>query len=124
MNRILLLAAAGAMLLAQDGLQVPPTLERAQYLEQTVGDLDGAIVVYRQLANAAGAKREAIAEANYRLALALLKSGNLAEFNRQNAVLSEKFADFPDYVKDAREKYLAERRKPIGEFAGTHYRHF
>src|SRR5215471_8725854 len=54
-------------------------LQKGIYTQETVGDLDGAIKIYRQIANSASQSRTYAAQAQYRLGLCLLKKGENGE---------------------------------------------
>lgn len=74
----LLLAALGTRAVAQ-----APTsselLQKGIYLQETVGDLDGAIKIYRQVIQMAQESRAIAAQAEYRLGVCLQKKGRQAE---------------------------------------------
>jgi hypothetical protein len=74
---LLLLAFSG-----KGSAQQPTTSELLQkgiYLQETVGDLDGAIRVYRQVMQMAEESRANAAQAEYRLGLCLQKKGQRSE---------------------------------------------
>src|SRR4249920_3726100 len=54
-------------------------LQKGIYTQETVGDLDGAIKIYRQIVNSSSQSRTYAAQAQYRLAQCLLKKGENAE---------------------------------------------
>jgi hypothetical protein len=59
---------------AQAAAESPSTLlEKGLYLEQTAGDLDAAMVIYKQIADGDQANRPLAAQAQYRLGLCQLK---------------------------------------------------
>jgi hypothetical protein len=52
-------------------------LQKGIYSQETAGDLDGAIQIYRQIVGSSPAQHEIAAEAQYRLAQALVRKGDL-----------------------------------------------
>ncbi len=52
-------------------------LQKGIYTQETAGDLDGAIQIYRQIVASAPAQHEIAAEAQYRMAEALVRKGDL-----------------------------------------------
>ena len=71
-----MLLGTGVVLPAED---VAVLLEKAIYAEETLGNLDEAIDIYKQLAADAAAGRTTAAQALYRLGMCYRKSGNIAE---------------------------------------------
>ncbi len=69
-----LAAALAAPGLAQSASEL---LQKGIYTQETAGDLDGAIQIYRQIVGSAPAQHEIAAEAQYRLAQALVRKGDL-----------------------------------------------
>ena len=76
-------------------------LEKGIYTEETVGDLDGAIKIYKQIVNDTEADRQYVAEALYRLGICYHKKGQEQE---ALAVFEELIARFPN------------RRRPLLRF--------
>lgn len=62
-------------------------MQKAIYAQQTAGDLDTAIRIYRQILGSAPDRKTA-AEAQYRLAQALLQKGDLSEAAREFQMLA------------------------------------
>jgi TolA-binding protein len=57
-------------------------LQKGIYLQETVGDLDGAIKIYKQIAQTAQESRANAAQAQFRLGVCLEKKGLQAEAAR------------------------------------------
>lgn len=76
----------------------PPSvlLEKGIYTEQTAGDIDGAIAIYREVIGQASADRPYIAQAYYRLAVCLQKKGQAQE---AAAVLQQMSQQYPDQTE-------------------------
>ena len=98
-HRILILLAMLALTASlSSGQQVakvaplPELLEQAIFTEETVGDLDAAMELYEQIVARTDADRSYGAQAQYRLALCLLKKGNSDD---AVAALQKLAADFP-----------------------------
>ncbi|MBI5092875.1 MAG: tetratricopeptide repeat protein [Candidatus Hydrogenedentes bacterium] len=74
---VILLASCAAS--GATGESPKELLEKGVYSEDTVGDLDGAVKIYRQIIENAKADRPLVAQAYYRLGSVLLKSGRQKE---------------------------------------------
>ena len=68
-------------------------LQKGIYLQETVGDLDGAIKIYKQIAQTAQESRANAAQAQFRLGVCLEKKGLQAEAAR---VLLKVVTDYPE----------------------------
>src|SRR5436305_8356174 len=85
--------------------QNPTTAELLQkgiYLQETVGDLDGAIKIYRQVVQRAGESRANADQAEYRLGACLREKGQQAE---SAGAFQDLISDYPeqtDMVSKAR----------------------
>ena len=68
-------------------------LEKGVYAQETEGNLDNAILIYRQVVNSGTNQRDVAAQAQYRLGQALLQKGDLKtaaqEFERLASTFSE-----------------------------------
>ena len=83
-------------------------LEKGIYTEETKGDVDGAIAIYKQLVAEARANHALGAQAQYRLALCLEKKGRTSE---ATAAFEKLIGDFPsekELVAQAREHLPAD----------------
>jgi hypothetical protein len=91
-------AALGLALLASPAPSqtAAELMQKAIYAQQTAGDLDTAIQIYRQILTSSGADRKTAAAVQFRLAQALLQKGDLSEAAREFQML----ANYPEY-KDA-----------------------
>src|SRR6516225_1562423 len=91
-------AVLGLALLATPGASqtVAELMQKAIYAQQTAGDFDTAIRIYRQILTSSGADRKTAAAVQFRLAQALLQKGDLSEAAREFQML----ANYPEY-KDA-----------------------
>jgi hypothetical protein len=81
-------------------------MQRAIYLEETAGDLDGAIQIYRQILSAGADARAYEAEAQYHLGASLLKKGNKAQAARAFQELMRKFPEDTRLVQQASVHYV------------------
>jgi tetratricopeptide (TPR) repeat protein len=68
-------------------------LQKGIYLQETMGDLDGAIKIYKQIAQTSHDSRANAAQAEFRLGVCLEKKGQPAEAAR---VLQKVVADYPE----------------------------
>ena len=82
-------------------------LQKAIYTQETVGDLDGAIQLYKQVVSAAKDVRPYGAQAQYRLGLCLLKRGSPAEAAAAFKAVIEQYPEQTDLVVKAREQLAA-----------------
>jgi len=105
---------AGAASQPDQQMPLSVLLEKAIYTEQTVGDVDGAMALYRQVIEQAQANRPYVAQAYYRLAMC-----HIAKDQRTEAMglLNKLIADFPeqqDLVAQGR-KQLEQARAGISD---------
>jgi tetratricopeptide (TPR) repeat protein len=84
-------------------------LEKGIFQEETAGDLDAAVKVYKQIVDSAAAQRHAVAEAQYRLGVCYQKQGKKDEAQAAFRDLVAKYADEKDLV--------AKAQKELGESA-------
>jgi hypothetical protein len=78
-------------------------LEKGIYTEQTVGDLDAAMAIYKKIVAQEKENRPAAAKALLRLGLCQLKKGDNAEATKTFEDLVKRFPDQKDQVTQARE---------------------
>lgn len=76
-------------------------LEKGVYLEETSGDTDGAVAVYKQIIQDPEAGRRYVAEAYYRLATCYLKKGQTASAVESFQALMRQFPDQQELVARA-----------------------
>src|SRR5579859_1495888 len=99
-------------------------LQKGIYLQETVGDLDGAIKVYRQIMQMARQSRANAAQAEYRLGMCLLKKSRQAEAAETFQKLIREYPEQTDVVAKARPyaesaAHTADTSNPTGPFAFT-----
>jgi hypothetical protein len=73
-------------------------LQKGIYTQDTVGDVNGAIQLFRQAVGAAGTERDLAAQAQYRLVQALLRKGDTAMAALEMNRLAQEFPDQRDLV--------------------------
>jgi len=115
-RRTFLLLGAMAMLALQTARSESPAmlLEKAVFAEETKGDIDAAIKIYRQIIDDAQANRKHAAQAHYRLGTCLLKKKQYAE---AEIALGKLVAEFPKEAKlvaRAREQIRRARSRITG----------
>ena len=71
-------------------------LEKGIHLEETVGDLEAAVAVYRRIVADAKANRRHVAQAHFRLGMCLLKTKQEIE---AAAAFDELIANFPEQTE-------------------------
>ncbi|MCK4626796.1 MAG: tetratricopeptide repeat protein, partial [Phycisphaerae bacterium] len=79
MGITVVLAVALGFSAAAFGESVSVLLEKGVFKEETAGDLDAAIKIYKQIVEDAKANRKYVAEAHYRLGMCHLKKGDKAK---------------------------------------------
>ena len=84
-------------------------LEKGIFQEETAGNLDAAVKVYKQIVDEANAARHAVAEAQYRLGVCYQKQGKKDEAQAAFRDLIAEYADEKDLV--------AKAQKELGEAA-------
>ena len=96
-NRLVLAVALAALpVLAQDSVAVQ--LEKGMYAQQTTGDLDAAIQIFRQIVASSPADRIYAAKAQMHLAQALLQKGDLNGAATEYNILAANYSEFHDIV--------------------------
>lgn len=93
-------------------------LQKAIYTQETLGDLDGAIKLYRQIVNSGAQSRVYAAQAQYRLGLCLLKKGEKSEAAKAFEKLVQDYSEEKELVAKAKEQLSADTRlvpTPWGE---------
>jgi hypothetical protein len=95
MATLLLAATANA----QSGADL---LQKGIYAQETLGDLDGAIQIYRQVTGSATAPKQIAAQAQYQLVLSMLQKGDRAAASHELDLLTRNFPDQQDYIDKAR----------------------
>jgi hypothetical protein len=126
MKSFVVTAALACSFLAAPGVAQPAgqLLQRGIYNQETAGDLDAAIQVYRQLV--AAPDRAIAAQAQFRLTETLLAKGDLAAAGEEFRRLARDFADSP-FAKTmgARARALGGNGVPqlLGSFQNGRYHH-
>lgn len=82
-------------------------LEKGIFQQETAGDLDAAVKVYKQIVDEANANRRFVAEAQFRIGECYQKQGKKAE---AEAAFRQVVAVYPDQVE-----LVAKARKELGE---------
>ena len=113
--RIALIAAL-AFVPAAFAAETPSAmLEKGIFQEETAGNLDAAVKVYKQIVDEANAARHAVAEAQYRLGVCYQKQGKKDEAQAAFRDLVAKYADEKELVAKARKELGEAAPAPIGE---------
>ena len=73
-------------------------LQKAIYTQETEGNLDNAILIYRQIVNSAPSQRDVAAQAQFRLAQALLQKGDLTSAAQEFNKLARDYSDYRNLV--------------------------
>src|SRR2546422_5842751 len=81
---------------------VAELLQKGVYTQEAVGDLDGAIRIYRQVLTAPSARRAAAAQAQGRIVECLLEKGDTKSAAREFDKLTHDYAEFKDLIRAAR----------------------
>jgi len=75
-------------------------LQKGIFTQETTGDLDGAITIYRQIVDSGSTPRDVAAQAQYRLAQALLQKGDLSNAAGEFEKLAKNYADYGALVSN------------------------
>ncbi len=81
-------------------------LQKGIYTQETAGDLDAAIQIYRQVISSAGNQRALAAQAQYRLAQCLRQKSAAADAAREFKKVIEGYPEERELVERARESIL------------------
>jgi tetratricopeptide (TPR) repeat protein len=73
-------------------------LQKGIYAQETEGNLDNAILIYRQIVNSAPSQRDLAAQAQFRLAQALLQKGDLTSAAQEFDKLATDYSDYRNLV--------------------------
>lgn len=101
----LAVAALAALLVSLPGNSQTASdlLQKGIHLQEAAGDVDGAIVFFRQVVSSAAATNKALAaQAQYQLVLCMLQKGDRGAASKELAVLENNYANMPDLVSKAR----------------------
>ena len=94
-NRIASLALAVSFTVMTGYSQTASELmQKGIYTQETAGDLDGAISIYREIVNSGSSPRDIAAQAQYRMAQSLLQKGDLANASQEFEALARNYADY------------------------------
>lgn len=97
-------------------------LQKGIHAQETVGDVDSAIQIFRQVAASPAANKVLAAQAQYQLVVCMLQKGDRAAARKELDLLARNFPDQPDLATKARmlvpdgETLLP---APWGEFEGS-----
>ena len=93
--RLAALAAVAVLLLATVGSAqtAAELLQKGIYTQQTAGNTDGAIEIYRQVIGMAGGDRATAARAQMQLVSAFLQKGDMAGASREFSTLAIRYSD-------------------------------
>jgi hypothetical protein len=105
MKRVLLSVVTGLFLVAGTGAAqtISDLLQKAIYAEETAGDLDAAIKLYRQVLATSTETRALAAQAQYRLGTCLLRKGDQAGAKQAFEALIKDYPEQKELVAKARE---------------------
>jgi hypothetical protein len=77
-------------------------LQKGIHAQETVGDLDGAIQIFRQVVASPNTSKQLAAQAQYQLVLCSLQKGDRPGASQELQLLEKNFADQPDLIDKAR----------------------
>lgn len=122
-------ALAASLIAASAAAQTAAELlQKGIYTQETAGDADGAIQIYRQVIGSAGVPRAVAAQAQVRVVGALLQKGDLAGAGQQFGELARDYADQENMVSSTagRLRAIAENGPGLvlGSFQNGRYRHY
>jgi hypothetical protein len=95
-------ALAALFALAASAQPGADLLQKGTYAQETMGDLDGAIKIYRQITSTAGVSKPIAAQAQYQLVLSMLQKGDRVAAARELDLLARNYPDQQDLINKAR----------------------
>jgi hypothetical protein len=112
-----LLATAGS---AQT---IAEQMQKAIYTQETTGDVDTAIQMYRRIL-AAAPPRQLAAQAQFRLAQGLLQKGDLQNAALEFQILSQSYPESKDLIASMASQWRPAPRQELGTVQNGRYRNF
>jgi len=112
---VVLMAGLGAAAVAAGAESVGDRLYKGIYQEETVGDLDAAMKIYRQIVADAKANRPHVAQAKYRLGMCHLKKGEKEKAVETFEGLIKEFPGQAKLLEQARGRLAALGHAPESE---------
>jgi tetratricopeptide (TPR) repeat protein len=97
-NHLALIVAAAVLAVPVAAQTAAELLQKGIYAQETEGKLDDAIQIYRQIVNSAPNPREVGAQAQYRLAQALLQKGDTNGAAQEFARLARDYSEYPSVI--------------------------
>src|SRR5688572_20538141 len=118
-TKFVIAAIAAACLATSPAFAQTPSeaLQRAIFAQDARGNIDGAIVGYREVANSTLAPRDVAAHAQYRLSQALLLKRDVPAAKRELERLKKDFAEYGSLITNLTES--VENASPAGTKAGS-----
>ena len=94
-------------------------LEKGVYAQETEGNLDNAILIYRQVVNSGTNQRDVAAQAQYRLGQALLQKGDLKTAAQEFERLASTFSEYQGLISSlsAQQQGAVRRFQPAAQMA-------
>jgi tetratricopeptide (TPR) repeat protein len=110
-------------LLTTSGLAqtVAEQMQKAIYTQETTGDVDSAIQIYRRIL-AAAPPRQLAAQAQFRMAQALLQKGDLQDAALEFQILSQSYPEFKDLIASMASQWRPASRQELGTVQNGRYR--
>jgi len=103
-NQYFVAAVVAVLLLGAPakGQSAADLLQKGIHAQETVGDVDGAIQIFRQVAASPAANKVLAAQAQYQLVVCMLQKGDRGAARKELDLLVRNFPDQPDLVGKAR----------------------
>ena len=103
-NQPLVVAIVAALLLGApaNAQSAADLLQKGIHAQETVGDVDSAIQIFRQVAALPSANKVLAAQAQYQLVVCMLQKGDRSAAHRELDLLARNFPDQPDLLARAR----------------------
>jgi hypothetical protein len=104
LTRHLAAATLGALLLVTAGAaqSAVDLLQKGIHAQETAGDVDGAIKIFRQVTGSPSNNRLIAAQAQYQLVLCMLQKGDRAAASQEVDLLAKNFSEQADLIAKAR----------------------
>jgi outer membrane protein assembly factor BamD (BamD/ComL family) len=103
-NQYFVAAVVAVLLLGAPakGQSAADLLQKGIHAQETVGDVDGAIQIFRQVAASPTANKVLAAQAQYQLVVCMLQKGDRAAARKELDLLARNFPDQADLATKAR----------------------
>src|SRR5215468_11223475 len=94
-------------------------LQKGVYTQETAGDLDGALRIYRQIAASTVSQSPVAAQAQFRIVEVLLQKGDLNGAAMEFGTLANRFSDQQELIAKMARRLRGMSRNPVEASVGA-----